>query len=205
MVRAILAGQKTQTRRVVKGFEKCGHGRPEFLRMRDGLAVFGDSIPDDPAPLEVKCPYGRVGDVLWVREGFGRLTFHIENVDEPIEGVCYRADRCCHVAGATPQRFDVPGMRWRPSIHMPRSLARIVLRVDAVTVARVQAIDELDALSEGCIGKQVDGELNGVPGTYVRGSARGEFRELWDTLNAKRGYAWATNPWVWVVAFRRAV
>jgi hypothetical protein len=188
MVRAILADQKTQTRRVVKGFEKCGHGRPAFLGMRDGVAVFGDSIPDDPVPIEVKCPYGRVGDRLWVRESWGVSRVYDElppREVNPGAKVAYAVDR-------------PKGVRIRPSIHMPRWASRITLEITAVRVERVQKITEQDAITEGV--EHVS--IADVP-RQAAWDHRQDFSRLWDALNAKRGFAWATNPWVWVVAFRR--
>ena len=87
--------------------------------------------------------------------------------------------------------------RWRPSIYMPREAARIFLRVTNVRVERLQDITEEDARKEGCMSGMITGTCN----------ARGQFQDLWDSLNAKRGrgYGWDTNPWVWVIEFERVV
>ena len=101
----------------------------------------------------------------------------------PIGGYVYRADN-------DPQ-FE--GCRWKPSIHMPKWAARIWLEVTGVRVERVQDISEEDAIAEG------------IPRGAVQycGHAIRLFRDLWDSINAKRGYPWEVNPWVWVVEFKR--
>jgi hypothetical protein len=125
MVRAILAGTKTQTRRVVKGW-------PLEL-----LSTPANFTPEYVAHPENKaCPYGRPGDRLWVRETHMDL------------GACflYRAD-----PGAETERALVaPGQRWKPAIHMPRAASRVLLDVTEVRVERLQAISRGDAMAEGC-------------------------------------------------------
>jgi hypothetical protein len=122
-------------------------------------------------------PKYQVGDILWVRETWSK--------DENGEYV-YRANY-----GTTEDDSFPPSMfKWRPSIHMPREAARIFLRVTNVRVERVQDITAHDAIREG-----MESE---IPFDTVD-----EFKELWNNLNAKRGYGWDTNPWVWVVKFER--
>ncbi len=153
MVRALLAGAKTQTRRVVTAKNvSFGH---------------------------IPCPYGAPGDRLWVRE-----TFRIEGGARPEHGpngVHFRADE------------DEPGIGWRPSIFMPRWASRLTLEVTEVRVERLGALTYDDAQAEG-----VD-FFPLAPGcSLVQRFALG-----WDAINGKRGFPWASNPWVWVVAFRR--
>ena len=168
MVRAILEGRKTMTRRVVKP-------QPEFciasdIRNRQPLAFWVDNA------RWVKPRY-QPGDILWVRETWSR--------DESGEYV-YRTNY-----GTTEDDSFPPSMfKWRPSIHMPREAARIFLRVTNVRVERVQDITAHDAIREG-----MESE---IPFDTVD-----EFKELWNNLNAKRGYGWESNPWVWVVKFER--
>ena len=176
MVRAILEGRKTQTRRVVKPQHDCRYdglapAREYLGRKHLGSwgAYFGWAF--------VPCPYGQPGDQLWVREAWG-----------------YDCDRNL-VFRADGELAEVN--RWRPSIHMPSWASRITLEVTDVRVERVQDISDLDALAEGI---QVIGrtEVNDLS----RGKFRHAFRALWDSINAKRGHGWDKNPWVWVVQFR---
>ena len=194
MVRAILDGRKTQTRR-------DGHGlasfttRGEFVKMcrrDDGVwvAVFRDSIPDDPAPIEVRSPYGGPGDRLWVRETWAPAGYSVLPT-------LYRAD------GDEQPTLDG---RWRPSIHMPRWASRITLEVTGVRVERLQAITEADAVAEG-LENHGGGELADAwwpehDGLAQAGATPREgFRVLWEAINGPG--SWAANPWVWVVSFRK--
>jgi hypothetical protein len=86
-------------------------------------------------------------------------------------------------------------VKWRPSIHMPRWASRIMLEVTDVRVERVQEISTVNAEAEGCEGWQCRPKL-------YETVQRAEFRELWDSINAKRGFGWKVNPWVWVISFK---
>jgi len=186
MVRAILDGRKTQTRRVVKlpHNNPLGAWEPTVV---GGKGVCYDKAMTRPAPEEAAiwhtrtgdclgCPYGQPGDRLWVRETFvgaGNL------------GVLYAAD--C-------PRGTESGVEggWRPSIFMPRWASRLTLEITEVRVQRVQEISRGDAMEEGCpFANMADGP-----------DPRDWFRDLWDSLNAKRGHGWDTNPWVWAITFR---
>ena len=165
MVRAILDGRKTQTRRVIK-FHTPAYSNPEFLAGCDLVsfshengAVFKDRIS---FMVPIKCQYGAPGDTLWVREAWKETQG---------EGLAYRA---------TEPYMD--GEPWRPSIFMPRWASRIALSVKNVRVERVQNISQGDAMAEGTQGKH-------------------SFAVLWDIINAKRGFGWDINSWVWVVEF----
>lgn len=167
LVRAILAGQKTETRRVVKG-------GPWLRVMRNGgewLGV-GEGDVDDRF---LRCPYGKPGDRLYVRETWAP-KHHRGVKDGPATALT------AHYRASEP---DCVTDRWRPSIHMPKRLARTWLQVEDIGVERVQDIDEDGAEAEG----------------LGCGFARERFRELWDDINAKRGSGWDLNPWVWVVRF----
>jgi hypothetical protein len=174
MVRAILEGRKTQTRRVIKP-QPAYH--PVFA---NELHWRGSDINPDST---YRSPYGVPGDRLWVREtwmacdkrGFPVMEHPTrENTAE----VLYRAS---HV-----------GDGWRPSIFMPRWASRLLLEITAVRIERLQDIGEADALAEGFPGLE---ETGGAM------SARYVLHVEWDKLNAKRGSPWADNPWVWVLTF----
>lgn len=187
MVRAILDGRKTQTRRVVK---------PQPLVGSEGDFWWPDAPPrrrhyagDEHLRRGLAqdlCPYGAPGDLLWVRETWAR------DVPGCPGGLSYRAD---HIDPAG----DGPAhpMRWRPSIHMPRVASRITLRVEAIRVERLNDITEADARAEG-----IDPEVYEVPPGASFASYVAAFSTLWDAINGKRA-PWASNPWVFVVSFRR--
>lgn len=179
MVRAILDGRKTQTRRVVKKIPcACGVWDPTETPAIDerGHYMEGHSgvwwcecCLSDP----IKCPYGKPGDRLWVRETWGRL-----DINGTVE---YRADE-------NPKSVGV----WRPSIHMPRWASRITLEITGIRVERLQDISEDDARAEGVTAIPLPGGKR----CYVA-----EFSNLWESINGDG--SWNLNPWVWVVEFRK--
>jgi hypothetical protein len=166
-------------------------------------------ISVDDTSRNVMYPRYDVGDVLWVRETWGNWSY-----DEPGSNACYFTYFADYPEQAEtfewpePDEFgdkiicDLP--KRRPSIFMPRTAARLFLRVTDVRVERVQEITEEDARAEGCItfcDKIGDGKFDDVIEFDL--TARDAFCELWDELNKKRGYGWDTNPWVWVISFER--
>ncbi len=192
MVRALLDGSKTQTRRVAM-HTVCGVRVPRFAT--------------DGAPEVSTCPYGVPGDRLWVREsawlygqwwkdgftksGRQRWTFAMSfgqkvRYERPLDHEL------------TYQGSEYPGYAFRPSIHLPRWASRLTLEITDVRVERLQDISEDDARAEGCalppsVNEQASRTLHRV-----------EYFKLWESLNAARGYGWDANPWVWVVSFNRA-
>lgn len=189
MVRAILAGTKSETRRVVSpqppDYVDALHNyqlrkrAPYELQNYETGAPAGYGFEDEDRLY--KCPYGRPGDRLWVRETWA-VSGHYR--DGPRYE--YRA------APADGKHFRSVG-RWRPSIHMPRAASRLSLGVTDVRLQRLQDISWQDVHREG------------VPDEYLAGyeDERLGFRDLWDEINAGRGFGWDGNPWVWVVQFKR--
>lgn len=185
MVRAILDGQKMQTRRIIKPQPKLSKDGFRWCWKNHEIGT------DNPIRwiLLPKCPYGKPEDRLWVRE-----SFCINNGQDGTSGLVYKEGY--HA------RF-IP--KWKPSIHMPRWASRITLEITNVRVERVQDIYEADAFEEG---------INTESDEYMRlerdqnGGAVGSpaiqmFRGTWDFRYAKRGYGWDKNPWVWVIEFKR--
>lgn len=184
MVRAILAGRKTQTRRVI--------------RQRDLDRMEGLMLHDSEA--EMWCPYGRVSDRLWVRETFSPGTLAIENKEA--DNICYRAGKCpCGDEG----KYHWHGTKWKPSIFMPRWASRITLEIVSVRVERIQDISESDAKAEGITNPAEIAHLRAI--TEKAGLQycphKMAYSELWDELNEERGFGWDVNPWVWAIEFRR--
>lgn len=194
MVSALLAGTKTQTRRVVKptrgrpiDFLGGGPiGGPEWNNPECWGYEHHDSATwvllrsrGEPDDAQYPCPYGQPGDQLWVRETFAEGIHQMADVNH----WAYAADHF----GAQ-QRL---GDRWTPSIHMPRWASRITLEITSMRVERLQDISVADAIAEGCPG--------GEHGD--RYAALEQYRALWESINGPG--SWDANPWVWVVEFRR--
>jgi len=194
MVRAILGGQKTQTRRIVKPQPEDCIGLSELHRTYPASypnhwAEAGASIvalKDGEAP-SWRCPYGQPGDRLWVRETFADEAGGTRKF--PGEHIYYRADG---------EGVDLQGGRWSPSIHMPRWASRILLEVNSVRVERLQDISDDDAMAEGVIPYK-SGWTNGLLGPFS--SPVLAFLDLWESINGPG--SWDQSPWVWVVGFRR--
>lgn len=180
MVRAIIEGRKSQTRRAVKpvgrddGFVLLDHGKGWWpYRSDDGESSMhtvrrGGKEYLDETPMD--CPYGEPGDRLWVKETWA---------SDGMGGARYYATDAVN---------DL--RRKRPSIHMPRVFSRLTLEVTGVRVERLNDISEADALAEG-----VDCIKAGTP------TERDAYRYLWEDINGPG--SWAANPWVWVIEFRR--
>lgn len=202
MVRAIMAGRKTETRRVVTG-------RVALEWLEPGM--FTPSFVADPE--NYLCPYGNPGDFLYVRERFSRpVGGHTLYAADWPDGMVARSEAIRRKFPTLAGSF--PDAVWRPSIHMPRELARLFLKVERVRCERLRSITEYEAILEGfepgrgCAGlRYVDAGTwvsAGHPG-YERGlrpSAVAEFACLWDTLNGgKKGRTYFSDPWVWAVRF----
>ena len=221
MVRAILDGRKTQTRRIVKPQPGCvGNGssgytvftrkgyisfRGDWIDAPDAtglphIAMFGGPYRDGErryGEWVLPLKYGAVGDRLWVRETWRTW----ERPEDMGDGIVYRADDAFRLIVDSREAADrwidahdngKHADRWRPSIHMPRWASRITLEIVNVRVERLQSISTADAKAEG-----VD-EFACAAGDGVAC-----FADLWRSINGKPGTRWADNPWVWVVEFKR--
>lgn len=181
MVRAILDGSKTQTRRVMRHQPTaqpvlCQNvtckGRPSWV---SALYIQGASIG---SRMEL-CPYGEVEDRLWVRESFCP--------DWASHGPIYKADWGSAIDAGYPRE-----PRWKPSTHMPRWASRITLEVTDIRVERLQDITNNDAIEEGTP------DLRTLENNWDMVRC---YQELWGSINGSE--LWIANPWVWVVSFKR--
>ncbi|MFG6159674.1 hypothetical protein ACGTNG_12780 [Halomonas sp. 1390] len=215
MVRALLDGRKTQTRRLLKpqpgttpddypgapghwwpcnGVGSMVHVERELQNQAGGWEGFAGTV----------CPYGQPGDRLWVREAHALvpITAYAQSIgvdiaqdpDDDYEAAIYR----------TGWERSTSGFRWRPSIHMPRWACRLLLEVTDVRVERLQDTTEADARAEGAAFH--DGMGVGHSGwrhdqKEVHEDARSSFARLWKSINGDG--SWDANPWVWVLEFRR--
>jgi hypothetical protein len=175
MVQAILKGRKMQTRRVVK---------PQP----------GDH-PDDDGHVLYRCPYGQVGDVLWVKETYAYARYDFDHIADQF---IYKSDYSDHFVD----------WKWKPSIHMPKSAARIFLKITNVRVERLQQINKVEAIAEG-IEKVNSGVFVEVWRKYGHIEADApyyfspihSFASLWQSINGEQ--SWVDNPYVWVIEFER--
>lgn len=194
MVKAILEGRKTQTRRVMRAQpivalhmgrveQFCSTGYPQDSRgyTRQQLAQF--------------CPYGKVGDRLWVRETF----MNTRPSKKQASHLIYRA------SFGDGKTIDA----WSSPIHMPRWASRITLEIVNVRVERLQEISGQDCVAEGIMLRRWAQEDRGEGQPFFDKGIKADGLELkltfhngWDALNAKRGYDWASSPWVWVIEFK---
>ena len=219
MVRAILEGRKTQTRRVVKPV-----GNDDAFVLQDygnGFWPYRSDDGDTPfkgdMELPIDCPYGQPGDRLWVRE-----TFSIgEDLGADWVRGYAQGDMFVILDGGSheyivPESYEIPrnakethnsegtAEHWRefgpiPSIFMPRWASRITLEITGVRVERLQDISEADARAEG-VSEESMRSFAVHPDTTGKW-ARFAFRELWESINGPE--CWQANPWVWAIEFKR--
>jgi hypothetical protein len=181
MVRAVLSGTKTQTRRVVKLPKHHAWGMDyegQVLYRPDDLSKIGDFAVD-----ELTCPHGKVGDLLWVRENW---AFHLQSIGS----VTDEDGPFVYAADAFALQYRLAD-KWTPSIHMPRWASRILLEIVSVRVERLNDLSEADATAEG-----TPHSLGHPAGR----TAVENFEHLWECLNGDG--SWEANPWVWAVEFK---
>lgn len=186
MVRAIIDGRKTMTRRVVKP-QPIDHISevPRSIQNENDWGKFLWEDEEGKSNLKYS-PYGQIGDVLWVRETWSPL---VTGGDKNFYLVLYKAD------GSEPSSVG-----WKPSIHMPRFASRIFLRITNIRVERLNDITEEDAKREGV--KPIDNGYKQYLRTRldkVTEYATYSFMTLWESINGKG--SWDQNPWVWVIEF----
>jgi hypothetical protein len=186
MVRAILAGTKTQTRRVVKWPKRAG---PRALVR--GEAWYVDRL--DGTEWSLSSPYGQPSDRLWVRETWAHVPVSAYRSSEGVEQRADPGDADMAAIYRAGWERSCGGIRWRPSIHMPRWASRITLEITAVRVERLHDISDADAFAEGL-------QTATNEGIASDGTARGTFRALWESINGPG--SWNANPWVWVIEFK---
>ena len=188
----ILDGTKTMTRRVIKPQP------PVDASMKEHSQVGGYWIPYtadgrlmNSAQGSRKndcgwyCPYGQVGDGLWVRETWMHRSIPSIAKPQSPDSIYYKA--------TNPEVGEA--FIWKPSIHMPRWASRITLEITEIRVERLQEISWRDCQREGAVPEKAPFSVHCEPW-------RDAFERLWDSLNAKRGFSWESNPWVWVIGFK---
>jgi hypothetical protein len=211
MVQAILESRKTQTRRVV-------NAEPETY---DYFNIKGLNVPIEKMPRY--CPYGQVGDKLWVRETFvleSDMEYYGDNklpTDRPIQTIPddgqwgeyhiiphYRATEPePNIVSEEQDDWD-DRTRWKPSIFMPRWASRITLEITGIRVERLQDITEEDAVAEG-VAPKLGKYITVTDETILKikkSEALRNYKSLWNKINGKK-HSWQSNPYVWVIEFRR--
>ncbi len=229
MVRAILDDRKTQTRRIVKAAD----GAVKFCKEWDinGEEVFvvlgeKDHTGMNPVLGAISCPLGAVGDHIWVRETWGVVSHELDEdgriqpwtpdrpataIHEMPFGNGYYSGHAIYAADGDFTWGDDDGYEdgrscWKPSIHMPKAASRILLEITDVRVERLNSISQEDAEAEGidmeelydsqdCYDCIADHNMTGRP------TATGAFKYLWESIYGEE--SWKTNPWVWVIEFKR--
>lgn len=214
MVRAVLDGRKTQTRRIIQERHLYSGGRTPGnwpVHMPEGEE-------GEKARLwaESNSPFGAVGDRLWVKETWSVVSHAFDNDGLMIDYVPDRPAKAVHekpfgrgyYSGHAIYAADggftwgdddgcVDGRScWKPSIHMPRWASRITLEITGIRVERLNSMTERDAIAEGCIGGH-----NSIPGYHYSATPHEHFHHVWQSIYGAD--SWQANPWVWVVEFNR--
>ena len=200
MVRALLDGRKTQTRRPIKWKETRF---TEIGEREDGSKWPWSEDAEHACDFWHPCPFGAVGDRIWVREAF---RVHSRATD--VATLVYKAsernswtEQTRRVPVAVCNKPATPE-KWTPSLHMPRWASRILLEITDVRVERLNAINEHDAQAEGVAKLRGGFWKHYQPGwTQHQLSARGSFVTLWKSIYGDE--SWNSNPWVWVIKFKR--
>ena|SRR3990167_3894037 len=188
MVNAILAGNKTQTRRVVKPQR---HPYGEMLTPDEVAAEFIGNT------CAIRCKYGKIGDKLWVRENCRAIE--LESGEDVVQYMSDMAIRSIeHTQDAADKWIDLHNYandygRIAPSIHMPRWASRILIEITDIRVERLKDISEVEAKAEGTAWEAC--------GSSQEGNHKAGFASLWESINGAG--SWNINPFVWVISFKR--
>ncbi|MBV5375510.1 hypothetical protein U4Q01_06575 [Klebsiella pneumoniae] len=226
MVRALLSGRKTQTRRIVKGTDGAVKFCKEWdINGKEVFVVLGekDHTGMNPVLGAISCPFGAVGDRIWVRETWGVVSHAFSDdglmidwvpdrpataINEMPFGNGYYSGHAIYAADGDFTWGDDDGYEdgrscWKPSIHMPRAASRILLEITNVRVERLNAISEEDARAEGIIdGGCINcGEPEPCGCANPEPDATDAFAYLWQSIYGQE--SWNANPWVWVISFKR--
>lgn len=206
MVRAILDGRKTQTRRPIKWKQTRF---TEIGEREDGSKWPWSEDAEHACDFWHPCPFGAVGDRIWVRETFQGPLFDYDLMDnyckdptpfEKPEFCVYKADGV-----PAPEFYDADDELhccWRPSIHMPRWASRILLEITGVRVERLNSIRDVDAMREGIQNLTTCSHSDfGIPGVVNAQHPVRAFQLLWESIYGAD--SWRSNPWVWVIEFKR--
>ena len=207
-VLSILEGRKTQTRRVVKF-----PATPKWMQIIEHQAMkvaypmpmggwvfwdadmgqeFSDKVYQND-PDGIRCPYGQPGDRLWCKETWG--LYDTEPKDGPVGAMIF------HKA-TDGENYELRHQLWRSPIFMPRWASRITLEITGVRVERLQDITPIDCEAEGIFLPLLENPTVDEALHYLA-AYNHAYEKLWDSINAKRGYGWETNCWVWVIGFKK--
>ncbi|EPC5538520.1 hypothetical protein LWX85_002195 [Salmonella enterica] len=199
MVRAILDGRKTQTRRIMKNQPAGDYPETPALIRNVGTGFQWHGLYGESSIFN--CPLGSIGERIWVRETYQGPLFDYEQMESYLEDSSKfeKPDFCVYRADGNPapEFYDADDnlhCGWRPSIHMPRWASRITLEITDVRVERLNAISEEDAQAEGV--QPACYEIRPPEAAY-----RVSFGEVWRGIYGEE--SWVANPWVWVIEFKR--
>jgi hypothetical protein len=207
MVQAILDGRKGQTRRlwglneINKNPDDWGlqdySKNPELMNIKTGELIIKKGLIATFEHMEYGECYRNIkarhekGDILYVRETWKNGSFLEDNENNVIKYIYKADDIKCE------NSYKAWGIKWHPSIHMPKEVARIFLKVTDVRVERLQSISEEDAEAEG---------VYGVVDIFLKPTKNGHilfFSDTWNKLYKRKGYSWDTNPWIWAIKSER--
>ena len=193
MVRALLAGNKARTRRIVKPQPFVSDVFPSWVfpatkkEAKEGAGLF---YPNSKSSVLARCPFGKAGDLIYVRETSGEIIRQVGST--PHKKSVFKADSPNAVEYYDCNGKPGPAVKWKPSIHMPRWASRLTLKINSVRVERIQDISEADAKKEGI------SFLRNAPDCDETLTEKQLFGFLWDSVYPE---SWNKNEWVWVIGF----
>ncbi|EKT4325785.1 TPA: hypothetical protein NQS76_000080 [Klebsiella pneumoniae] len=193
MVRALLDGRKTQTRRPIKWKQTRF---TEIGEREDGSKWPWSEDAEHACDFWHPCPFGAVGDRIWVRETWAEAGASAPDLK------LYRANYPEHVPSIYENVPPTEEIRWTPSIHMPRTASRILLEITGVRVERLNSIHDVDAMREGIQNLTTCSHADfGILGVVNAQHPVRAFQLLWESIYGAD--SWRANPWVWVIEFKR--